>query len=126
MNLKRIIGIAVVGCISLSSIAFGAGSGQASTVSIGYYDTYANGSVVPMYGGPVDVTGYVNPTYSINSCWYEFKKSSGVLIQEVEAAIGFNGTLYTVPSVATADYQLNLNPDGPNWNSVVANGKAQN
>jgi len=120
---KRIALATILGALSVASAAY-AGSGQASNVSINYYQTYSEGNTAPMYDS-VTVSGYVNPTYSDNSVWYELHKSSGSIVREAEAQVGFSGTLYST-TVSTADYRLDLNPDGPNYNGVVANGKAQN
>lgn len=123
-NIKRIAIVTVLGCLSATAAVF-AGSGQASNVSISYYQTYATGNTVPMYGDVV-VTGYVNPTHSTNSVWYELRNSNNTIVDQAEAQIGFSGTLYTAKNVSTADYHLDLNPDGPNYDSVVATGTAQN
>ncbi|NMI07145.1 hypothetical protein HF638_24440 [Paenibacillus sp. SZ31] len=123
MNKKKIAIVTLLGVLSIASAAY-AGSGKASNVSISYYQTYSEGNLVPMYE-TVSVSGYVNPTHSDNSVWYELHKSSGSIVREAEAQVGFSGTLFST-DVATADYRLDLNPDGPNYYGVVANGKAQN
>ncbi|MFE0557494.1 hypothetical protein ACFW1P_16455 [Paenibacillus sp. NPDC058910] len=123
-NINRIAIVTVLGCLSATAAVF-AGSGQASTVSISYYQTYSTGTTVPMYGD-VTVTGFNNQNYSTNSVWLELHNKNNTIVKQAEAPIGFNGTLYTAQNVATNDYHLDLNPDGPNYDSVVANGKAQN
>ncbi len=119
---KRIVGLVLLGCFTLAGSAW-AGSGQASTVSITYDQTYATGTTVPMYQN-VTVSGYVNPALSGNSVYYDLFKGSSKYGSS-QAQKGFNGTLYTV-NVPTGDYHLDLNPSGANFNSVVASGRAQN
>ena len=119
---KKVLALTIIG--SFYATAALAGSGQASNVSISYYDTYATGNTVPMYGDVI-VSGYVNPTYSDNSCWYELRKGSSIWNQ-VQGAVGANGVLATFKAAPTADYHLDLNPDGPNYDGCVATGKAQN
>jgi hypothetical protein len=119
---KKIAGLALMATLTIASGAYAAGN--ASSASIGYYDTIMYGSYVSMSGN-VTVSGYVNPTYSDNSCWYGLEGTSAGMVQEVEEFPGFDGNAF-IKSVSNGNYRIVLNPDGPNYSGVVATGLAQN
>jgi hypothetical protein len=122
MNIKKIIGLTALGCLSIVGAAY-AGTGLASNVSISYYQTYATGNTVAM-DGFVNVSGYLNPG-STNSVWYELHNSSGIYQEVSIVTPGNYSSIYQV-GVPQGNYHLDLNPSGTNYNSVIASGKAQN
>jgi hypothetical protein len=105
--------------LSLTSAAY-AGTGNASTATIGYYNTIMYGSYVSM-NGDVTVSGYLNPTYSHNSLWYGLEGPKG-MVREIEQLPGFDGVAFVV-SVPSGNHRIVLNPDGPNFYGCVATGR---
>ncbi|MFD2169658.1 hypothetical protein [Tumebacillus lipolyticus] len=122
---KKLIFPLVAATLLVGSSAYSAGT---SSAFIGYYDTYAKGSTVPMKG-TVSVEGYSNPM-STNEVWVEvYKQNCGACAdskqfsQELSPNSSFSNFTFTA---SEANYYIWLDPDGPNYDGCVASGSAKN
>jgi hypothetical protein len=127
LHLKKAIPTIAAGLFLMAGTAL-AGTGNISDASISYYDTYKDGSIYDM-NGTVALSGN-NSSSSTNQLWVELYKRNNPLqpdskITSDQLAIG-TSTWTRSTTVSSSKYYIHLDPDGPNYNSCIGYGKAQN
>ncbi|WP_281883552.1 hypothetical protein [Paenibacillus sp. YYML68] len=125
MRMKKILPAAFMAIALIGNSFVFAGTGNVSSASINYYDTFAKGSTYSM-NGDVNLAGYNNPN-SDNALYVElFQDTTGVDPRITHEYLTGNSSKSWVHNVSNAQYYIWLDPAGPNYYGVIGSGSASN